>query len=277
MQSKNYEDVLFESIYSSFTNNLTSIHEQKDVDFILGKINKNRSELKSICLLPYWFLDCFENENNIDLQNEVFILGKTNLQSHVSHILYEDLRHGKIDKEYTNISISIANMLLQKSIKNFYELTDYNKDKINIINHLLNMTNNHYLDNKTISDIHYHFKYLCDNSYKRTIHSSIIPLMIIWLLGNKIDSNNHIEAFEFFKNYLTSKQLSKDNKDMCDDILNNIYTPATFLMRAQYSSDYIHTMMRSRIDMHIRLAIDSIHNLAFFDYDRFIGIYMKDY
>jgi hypothetical protein len=277
MQSKNHEEILFESIYSSFINNLLSIYEQKGVDFILGKINKNRSKLKSICLLPYWFSSCFENENNIDLQNELFILGKISLQSYISHTLYEYIRYGKIDKEYINLNISIANILSQKSIKDLYELTDYNKDKINIINNLSIMTNGHYLDNKTISDIHYHFKYLCDNSYKRTVYNSIIPLMIIWLLGNKIDSNNHIETFEFFKNYLISEQLSNDDKNMCDDMLNNTYTPATFLMRAQYSSDYIHTMMRSRIDMHTRLAIDSVRNLAFFDHDRFMGLYMKEY
>jgi hypothetical protein len=46
-------------------------------------------------------------------------------------------------------------------------------------------------------------------------------------------------------------------------------------MRAQYSSDYIHTMIRSRIDMNMRAAIDSLRNLAFFDYERFMELYVR--
>jgi hypothetical protein len=275
MQSKNHEDILFDSIYSSFIENLSSIFEKKDIDFIIDKTNKSKSFLKPICLLPYWFFNCFENENNIDLQNELFILGKTNLQYYISCNLYDLIRNGKIEREYINLSLSAANVLLQKSIKDFYNLVNYDKNKINIINNLLEITNTSHLDNKTISDIHYHFKYLCDNAYKKSIGMSITAIVTTWLLGFEINSNNHIETIEFFKNYLNAKQLSNDDDKMCDDMLNNTYTPATFLMRAQYSSDYIHTMIRSRIDMNMRAAIDSLRNLAFFDYERFMELYVR--
>ena len=274
MQLKNHEDTLFDSIYSSFLENLSSIYEKKDIDFIMEKIEINKTSLKSICLLSYWFYNCLEEENSTDLQNELFILGKADLQMHVSYSLYDYIRRGKIEKEYINISISLANTLLQKSIKDFYYLINYDKNKINIIDNLLNTVNKYYTDNKMISDIHYHFKYLCDNVYKKTIHQSISPLIIIWLLGHGINSNNHIETFEFFKNYLNNKQLTIDDKNICDDMLHNTYTPATFLMRAQYSSDYIHTMIRSRVDMSMRSAIDNIRNIPFFNYEKFIELYM---
>lgn len=276
MQSKKHEDILFESIYSTVEQNMLSICKQSDVDFIISKLSKNKTFLKSICLLPYWFFDCFENENNIDLQNELFILGKANLQAWISYTLYDYLRDKKIEKGYVNLSLSVANILLQKSIKDFYSLVDNNKDKINIINNILNTMDNHYLDNQTISDIHYHFKYMCDNAYKKSIGASIVGLMVVWLMGYKIESENHIETLNFFQNYLNARQLSDDEQDMCDDMLNNIYTPATFLMRAQYGSDYIHTMLRSRIDMSMRLAQDNLRNIAFFDYEKFIELYLKD-
>lgn len=276
MQIKNHEEKLFESIYSSVVENMLNICQQGDIDLIIEKIGKSESFLKSICLLPYWFYSCFENENNIDLQNELFILGKANLQAWISYTLYDYIRDGKIDKIHINLSISIANIMLQKSIKDFYTLVDNDKNKINIINNLLNTIDAHYLDNKTVRDIHYHFKYMCDNSYKKSIGASVVTMIITWLLGHEINSNNHIETYEFFKNYLNARQLSDDEEDMCYDMLNNIYTPATFLMRAQYGSDYIHTMMRSRIDMSMRLALDSLRNIAFFDYEKFTELYIKE-
>ena len=276
MQIKNHEEKLYESIYSSVENILLSFCTEKEVNTIFSKISKNKYFLKSICLLPYWFFNCFENENNIDIENELFILGKANLQAWIAYTLYDYVRDGKIEKEDINISMSIANIFLQKSIKDFYSLVDHDKDKVNIINNLFNTIDTYYLDNKIVTDIHYHFKYLCDNSYKKSIGASVVAMIIIWFLGDNIHSNNHIETLNFFKNYLNARQLSDDEDDMCDDILKNIYTPATFLMKAQYSSDYIHTMMRSRIDISMRMAIDSLKNIAFFDYEKFMELYVKE-
>lgn len=276
MQIKNHEEKLFESIYSSVVENMLNICKQSDVDLIIEKIGKSKSFLKSICLLPYWFYGCFENENSIDLQNELFILGKANLQAWIAYTLYDYVRDGKIDKIHINLTVSVANIMLQKSIKDFYNLVENNKNKVNIINNLLNTIDAHYLDNKTIEDIHYHFKYMCDNSHKKSIGASIVAMIVVWLLGFEINSNNHIETFEFFKNYLNARQLSDDKDDAVDDMLNNIYTPATFLMRAQYGSDYINTMMRSRIDMSMRLAYDALRNIAYFDYEKFIELYIKE-
>ncbi len=276
MQIKNYEEKLFEAIYSSVLENMLSICKQSDIDYIIDKLGKNNKFLKSICLLPYWFYDCFENENVVDLQNELFILGKANLQAWISYTLYDYIRDGKIEKIHINLSVSVANIMMQKSIKDFYGLVDSDKNKINIINNLLNTIDAHYLDNKTVEDIHYHFKYMCDNSYKKSIGTAIVSMIINWLLGYEINSNNYIETFEFFKNYLNARQLSDDEKDMVDDMLNNTYTAATFLMRAQYGSDYIRTMMRSRIDMSMRLAHDSLRNMSFFDYEKFIELYVGE-
>ena len=276
MQIKNHEEKLFEAIYSSVVENMLNICKQSDIDFIIDKLGKNNKFLKSICLLPFWFYDCFENENGVDLQNELFILGKANLQAWVAYTLYDYIRDGKIEKIYINLSMSVANIMLQKSIKDFYSLVDNDKNKINIINNLLNTVDTYYLNNKTIEDIHYHFKHMCDNSYKKSIGASIVAIIITWLLGNEVNSNNHLETLEFFKNYLNARQLSDDEEDVVDDMLNNIYTPATFLMRAQYGSDYIRTMMRSRIDMSMRLAHDSLRNIAFFDYEKFIELYVKE-
>jgi hypothetical protein len=276
MQIKNHEEILFESIYSSVRQNMSSMCQDADIDFIIGKISKNKSFIKSICLLPYWFYSCFENQNNIDIQNELFILGKANLQAWIAYTLYDYIRDGKIEKQKINLCVSIANIMHQKSIKDFYTLVDHNKDKINIINNLLNSIDSHYLENKTIEDIHYHFKHMCDESYKKSIGASIVAMIVVWLLGYKVDSNNHIETYEFFKNYLNARQLSDDEEDMTDDMLNNIYTPATFLMRAQYGSDYIHTMMRSRIDMSMRLAYEALRNIAFFDYEKFVELYVRE-
>ena len=276
MQIKNYEYKLFESIYLSVKENILKICDQNDTNFILDKLTKNEAFLKSICLLPYWFYDCFDNKNDIDLQNELFILGKANLQAWISYTLYDYLRDSKIEKRYINLSVSVANIMLQKSLKDFYDLVDNDKNKINFINKTLNTIDNHYLDNKTVEDIHYHFKYLCDNSYKKSIGAAIVAIIIIWLLGYEINSNNYIETFEFFKNYLNARQLSDDKDDMVDDMLNNIYTPATFLMRAQYGSEYIHTMLRSRIDMNMRMAYEALRNLSFFDYEKFMELYVKE-
>lgn len=276
MQIKNHESILFESIYSSIRQGMSSFCQDMDIDYILNIISKNQSFIKSICLLPYWFYSCFENENNIDIQNELYILGKANLQAWIAYTLYDYIRDGKIEKQKINLCMSIANIMHQKSIKDFYNLVDHNKDKINIINNLLNSIDGHYLENKTIEDIHYHFKHMCDESYKKSIGASIVAMIVVWLLGYKVDSNNHIETYEFFKNYLNARQLSDDEEDMTDDMLNNIYTPATFLMRAQYGSDYIHTMMRSRIDMSMRLAHEALRNMAFFNYEKFVELYVKE-
>ncbi len=276
MQIKHHEDILHESIYSSVMENMSNICQDIDRDFIIGKLGKNISFIKSICLLPYWFFNCFENENNIDIQNELFILGKANLQAWIAYTLYDYIRDGKIEKGKINLCLSVANIFYQKSIKDFYDLVDHNKDKVHIINNLLNTIDNHYLDNKVIEDIHYHFKYMCDSSHKKSIGASIVGMIIIWHLGYKTDSNNHIETYEFFKNYLNARQLSDDADDMVNDMLHNIYTPATFLMRAQYGSEYIHTMMRSRIDMSMRLALESLRNISFFDYEKFMELYIKE-
>ncbi len=274
MQIKSHEDILHESIYSSVIHNMLHICRQEDIDFILHKVSKNKSFIKSICLLPYWFYECFENKT--DLQNELFALGKANLQAWIAYTLYDYVRDGKIEKEKMNLSISVANIMLQKSIQDFYTLVDHDKDKVNSINTLLNTIDLHYLDNKTIEDIHYHFKYMCDNSYRKSIGACLVAMIVVWLLGYKTESNNHTETFDFFKNYLNARQLSDDEDDMCDDMLNNVYTPATFLMRAQYGSDYIHTMLRSRIDMSMRLAYESLRNISFFDADKFAELYIKE-
>ena len=133
-----------------------------------------------------------------------------------------------------------------------------------------------YLDNKTVQDIHYHFKYLCDNVHKKSIGIAIPALVIIWTLGNDIYKHDETEILNFFTNYLNARQLSDDDEDLCDDMLSGIYTPATFLMRAQYSSDYIHTMMRGRIDTSIRLAMESLRNVSFFDHKKFTELYVKE-
>ena len=276
MQIKNHEDILCESIYSSVMEKMSNICQDIDKDYIMRKLGTRESFLKSICLLPYWFFSCFENETSIDIQNELFILGKANLQAWIAYTLYDYIRDGKIEKEKINVCLSIANIFYQKSIKDFYTVIDNQTDKIHIINNLLNTIDNHYLDNRVIKDIHYHFKYMCDSSYKKSIGASIVALIITWLLGNKTDSTNHVETFEFFKNYFNARQLSDDEDDMVDDMLHNIYTPATFLMRAQYGSDYIHTMMRSRIDMSMRLALENLRNLSFFDYEKFMELYIKN-
>ena len=276
MQTKKHEDILHESIYSSVMENMSNICQHSDMEYIISKLGKQTTFLKSICLLPYWFFNCFENENNIDIQNELFILGKANLQAWIAYTLYDYIRDGKIEKEKISLCLTVANIFYQKSIKDFYDVVDHDKNKIHIINNLLNSTDNHYIDNRVIEDIHYHFKYMCDSVHKKSIGASIVALLIIWLLGNKTDSNNYIETLEFFKNYLNARQLSDDEDDMVDDMLHNIYTPATFLMRAQYGSDYVHTMMRSRIDMSMRLALENLRNLAFFDYEKFMELYVKD-
>ena len=276
MQIKNYENILFESIYLSVLDSLNKICDEKDSNYILNKITKNNDFFKSICLLPYWFFNCFENKNDIDIYNEIFILGKANLQGFIAYTLYDYIRDKKIDKEYIDISLSIANIFSQKSISDFHAIVDYDKNKTNIIDNLLNTMDIYYLDNQVICDIHYHFKYMCDNTYKKSIGMSIVCLIVIWLLGYETESNNFIETLDFFKNYLNARQLSDDEDDMCDDILNNIYTPATLLMRAQYGSDYIHTMIRSRIDTYQRTAIDSLKNIEFFDFEKFIELYVKD-
>ncbi len=255
---------------------MSSICQDMSRDFIIGKLGKHKSFLKSICLLPYWFFICFENENRIDLQNEIFILGKANLQAWIAYTLYDYLRDGKIEKGKINLCLSVANICYQKSVKDFYSLVDYDTDKIHIINSLFNSMDIQYVENKTVEDIHYHFRYMCDSSYKKSIGASIAALIVAWLLGCKTESNNHTETLEFFKNYLNARQLSDDEDDMCDDMLNNIYTPATFLMRAQYGSDYIRTMMRSRIDMSMRMAHEALRNISFFDYEKFIELYVKE-
>lgn len=254
---------------------MSNICQDIDTDFIIGKLSKNQSFIKSICLLPYWFFSCFENKSIVDIENELFILGKANLQGWIAYTLYDYIRDGKIEKNRLNLAMSVANIMHQKSIKDFYDLVNHDKDKVRIINNLLNTIDTYYLESSTIYDIHYHFSHLSDNSYKKSIGASIVAMIVVWLLGYKIDSSNHKETCDFFRNYLNARQLSDDEDDMCDDMLNNVYTPATFLMRAQYSSDYIHTMMRSRIDMSMRLALESLRNMAFFDHDRFMELYIK--
>ena len=276
MQSKIYEEILFESIYSTVLKNTNKLCGENNTNYIINKISKNKNFLKTICLLPYWFFDCFENKDNIDIDNELFILGKINFQACIAYTLYDYIRDKKIEKEYINICISIANIMLQKSIKDFYTLVKNDVNKVNIINNILNTIDLYYLDNKVISDIHYHFKYICDNLHKKSIGLAISPIIILWLLGYKIDDDTQIETKRFFEYYLNARQLSDDEDDMCDDMLNNIYTPATFLMRAQYGSDYIHTMIRARIDMNMRLAMDSLRNIPFFDYEKFKELYIKD-
>ncbi len=276
MQLKKHEEILFESIYSTVSENIHRLCDENNVNYIINKISKNKNFFKSISLLPYWFFNCFENKDNIDIDNELFILGKVNIQACIAYTLYDYLRDKKIEKEHINICISIANIMLQKSIKDFYALVNNDVNKVNIINNILNTMDNYYLDNKIISDIHYHFKYICDNVNKKSIGIVISPLIIIWLLGYKSDSETYTETYRFFEYYLNARQLSDDEDDMCDDMLNNIYTPATFLMKAQYGSDYIHTMIRARIDMNMRLAMDSIRNIAFFDWEKFRELYIKD-
>jgi len=238
MQTKPYENIFFESIYLSIRENMLTHCDEKQVDYIFNKITKNKDFLKSICLLPYWFFTCFENNQNIDIQNELFILCKANMQAVVAYTLYDYLRDKKIEKEYINLSLSVANILIQKSLRDFYEILKYDKQKIGIVSNLINQIDNSYTDNRVISDIHYHFKYLCDNNYKKSIGLAITCLIIIWLTDNDKTQNDQTELLNFFENYLNARQLSDDEEDMCDDILNNIYTPATFLMKAQYSSDY---------------------------------------
>lgn len=276
MQTKNYENALFESIYLSTRENVAAFCNEKQVDYIFNKISKNKEFIKSICLLPYWFFNCFENKENIDIQNELFILGKSNFQAVIAYTIYDYLRDKKIDKDYIDISLSVANILMQKSLRYFYEILKYDKQKIGVLDNIINMINISYIDNRTVSDIHYHFKYLCDNNYKKSIGLCVSCLMIIWFIDKDRDENNQTEILSFFENYLNARQLSDDEEDMCDDMLNNIYTPATFLMRAQYSSDYIHSMIRTRIDTYMRSAVDSLKNISFFDYEKFIELYVKD-
>ena len=97
MQIKNHEDILFDSMYSSVMENMSHICPQKDVDFIMETVSGNIYFLKSICLLPHWFFICFENDNHVDLQNEIFILGKANLQAWIAYTLYDYVRDGKIE------------------------------------------------------------------------------------------------------------------------------------------------------------------------------------
>lgn len=268
--------MLFDSIYSSVMENLSATCIQKDIDFIMEKVSGNISFLRSICLLPYWFFTCFEHEHHVDLQNEIFILGKASLQGWIAYTLYDYVRDGKIEKNKISACVSVANIFYQKSIKDFYSLVQFDSERVAIINNLLNSIDRHYLEQRTIGDIHMHFRHMCDESYKKSIGAAIPALIIVWLLGYKTESNNHIEAFEFFKHYLSARQLSDDEDDMCDDMLNNIYTPATFLMRAQYGSDYIHTMMRCRIDMSMRMAHEALRNISFFDYEKLIELYVKE-
>ncbi len=275
MQTKNHENILFDAIYSSTREYLLKMCTENQVRYIFDTVSKNKEFLKSICLLPYWFYSCFE-DNYIDLDNELFILSKANLQSTIAYTIYDYIRDKKIEKENINICLSVANILIQKSTNSFHDLVGFNKNKVNIIDGIINTMNTCYLDNKIISDIHYHFKYLCDNNYKKSIGLSINCLIVLWLLSDNKNHYNEIEVSTFFENYLNARQLSDDEDDMCDDMLNNIYTPATFLMRAQYSTDYIHSIIRSRIDTYMRSAVDSLKNISFFNYEKFIELYIKD-
>jgi len=276
MQTKNYEDALFELIHSSVMQTMSSICQDSDMDFIMGKLGKNTLFVRSICLLPYWFFDCFEDENKVDIQNELFILGNANLQGWIAYTLYDYIRDGKIERNKINACLSVANILSQKSLKSFYDLVCYSKEKMSAIDRLVNSMDNHYLENKTVGDIHYHFKYLCDTSHSKSNGVTIAAIVVIWLLGNDIHNCNYIETCNFFTHYLNARQLSDDEEDIVDDMLHNVYTPATFLMRAQYGSDYVHAMMRSRIDSSMRLAHESLRNISFFDYEKFTELYIKE-
>ncbi len=277
MIKNKHEEILFESINSSIKNILLNHCNDQDIDNILDKIPRDSDYIKSVCLLPYWFFKCFENKNNIEIESELFILGKANLQAYIAYNLYDCIRDKNLDKEHTHLYISIANILIKKSMHDFYQLIDNEKNKINIIDNLFNDKDKYHIDKTIISDIHYHFKYMTDNIHKRSMIMIIAPIIIIWLMGYKTKSNNYIETLNFFINYLNAEQLSIDDDNICDDILNNIYTPATFLMKAKYSSDYIHTMIRSRIEFFMNNAIDSLKKIHFFDFNKFMKLYIKNH
>lgn len=277
MLKNTHEQILFESIYSSVSNTLLQYLNKDDIDIIFDKTMNNKEHVKSICLLPYWFFNCFENRNNIEIENELFILGKANLQMHIAYDLYDYIRNKDFEKDHYQLYISVSNILIKKSIKTLYQLVNNDKNKISIIDNLFNNKDIYHIDKTIVVDIHYHFKYLTDNIYRKSMITFIAPIIVLWLMGYKIRSNNYNETFNFFANYLNSQQLIKDDKNLCDNVLNNVYTPATFLMRVKYSSDYIHTMLKSRIEFFTQNAIESLKKLHFFDYNKFIKLYIKDY
>jgi hypothetical protein len=276
MQIKNHEDALYEAIYSTVIKNLAHICHVDDIDFIMNMLGTRTEFLKTICLLPYWFFTCCQNKNNIDLENELFILGKSNLQAWVAYTLYDYIRDGKIQKDKINLSLSVANIFHQKSIDDFYQLTRHDTNKIQVINNLLNSMDHHYVTHFPMVDIHAHFKTMCENSYRKSVGAAMVVVITTWLLGHNVGGKTHMHVLEFFKNYLNARQLSDDMDDMVDDMLNNIHTPATFLMRAQYGSRYIHMMMRSRINSNMKHALHNLRKISNFDYQKFTRLYVKE-
>lgn len=243
-------------------------------DHIVRKLCLDESILRSVCLLPFWFFSCHENEQNLAIENELLILGKANLQAWVSSALYEHIYSGKIEKRYIKNYLSVAHTLYKKSINHFYSLIDYNQDKMQIIDNMLCRKDGQYLKKQPVDDIHLHFRHMCENSYKKSMSSSIVCIVVVWLLGYGTRSNSHMKAYEFFKNYLNARQLASNDNKLVDDMLNNVCTPATFLMRAKYGSTYIHTMMRARIDTSTKRALSSLKNISFFDHKKFTKLYV---
>jgi hypothetical protein len=277
MQIKNQENKLYEDILYSVHENMSTICSQKEIDFIFEKVGKSESFLKSICLMPYWFYNCFEEQIETNIESELFTLSKANLQAWISYTLYDYLRDGKIDKKYVAISISIANILIQKTIRDFYDLVHGSKEKMDIIYNLLSKMDKSYRnDNMIVSDTYDHFKYMCDNAHQKSIGIAIIPLIVTWLLGEQVSEKNHFEIINFFKNYLNARQLSDDKDDMVDDILKSIYTPATFLMKTGCNRKKIQSLMQEIIDNNMKLALNSLHSLYLFNSDRFAQLYIKE-
>ncbi len=273
MENIKYENTLSETILSSVKNSILNYCNESQLDYILNKISKNKDFFKSIILLPYWFYECL-NKKDKDIQDQLFILSRAHIQGVMAYTLYDYIRDNKIEKNNINLCLSIANILMNKSMKSFHSLCDKDLNKIQIIDNIINDMNLYYLENNTIKNTHYHFKYLCDNNYRKSYGLSINCLIVLWLTGIK-DDIAQSEILNFFKNYLNARQLSDDKDDMCDDLLNNIYTPTTFLMKAKYSSDYIHNMTRSRIDYYMKSCLKHLKNINF-NYEKFKELYIKE-
>lgn len=270
---KTHEDQIYENIYTKVFSYMATFLNKEDLLYLSNKFSSNPVFLRSICLIPKWYSESLaQNNENIELKLLVS-LGEANLEACFAYTMYDYLRDGKIETTKTPSALSIANILIQKSITTFMHLSPSTDLCVDMLE-MCHTIDAYYLRNPVrVPENKYsiqNFDSFSKNVFKKSIGMAITPLIVACLHGHNPGTKVYKQTFKFFKHYLTARQLSDDTDDFKKDLTLDIFTPATLLLDTdRYSPTQIRKIMRTEVKKHFKKSLRELLAIPNFNHSTF--------
>ncbi len=170
---------------------------KEDSEYVLKVLGTGESFQKTICLLPSWFNESFQEEKMYS-NKDLIILGEANFKAWIAYTLYDYLRDGKIIKDKLVVCISIANICSHTALTIFHQYGN-SKLKNDYILNLFNTIDNFYIQEKHLIHSKDSFKNFSRKISDKSIAAAITAILVV--PENKQEEKTCRYVISFFKYY----------------------------------------------------------------------------